>query len=116
DGYDEPGDAACGEGSDPEQCKAEHRLRDARLDNREDRQQHYPARDHGDHLRVGPSHGVAAVRLDADCDRDQQCTETHGEGDVAPPVDAASAALTVVTELAVCPQRSEHADWNIDPE
>ena len=39
-----------------------------------------------------------------------------GEGDVAPPVDAAGLPFAVVTQLAVGPHRSEDPDRHVDPE
>ena len=63
-----------------------------------------------------PAHGVVPVGLDAHGDADQDGAQADREGDVAPPVDPARVPLAVVPELAVGPQRAEHAHWHVDPE
>ena len=103
-------DAPGGERADAEEREVEHRLGDPPLDEREDDQEREAADQRGQDAGRGPAHRVPAVRLDAVGDPDHDRDQAHGERDVAPPVDPRLAARAQVDELAVGPDRPEHAD------
>ena len=68
------------------------------------------------HLRIGPSHGVPAVGLNAVDDPGQQGDEADGEGDVPQPVDFGGDPDPVVPQLEVGPHRPEQPEGHRDQE
>jgi hypothetical protein len=76
------GHAPGGEGPQAEQRHVERGIGHPALDPDEQNQQGHPAPDGADHRRIGPTHGVATVRLDPVGDPGQDGDEPGGEGDV----------------------------------
>ena len=70
----------------------------------------------GENQRTHPTRGVPTVGLDAEGDADQDGTEPDGEGDVAPPVDAAALSNARLAKFAIGPKGPEDADGYVDPE
>ncbi len=106
-GGQEVGEVAHREGPDLEQGDPEHGIGHLRLDHREHAEDDHPADQGGEHHRVRPTHGVAAVGLDPVGDPGQHGDQPDGEGDVAPPIDPGRMALAPLLELDVGPDRAE---------
>ncbi len=110
------GEVAAGEHRVAEEPQREHGFGDPALDHAEHAEHGGAAEQPGQDPRVGPAHGVPAVGLDAVGDRGEQRGQADGEGDVAPPVDAARAADAGLAQRAVGPDGADHADRHVHPE
>jgi hypothetical protein len=113
---EEPREVARAEGPDAEEREIEERLRDPAFDPYEQHQQGQAATDHGDHEGVGPAHRLAAVGLDTVGNPDQKRRQTHGEGQVAGPVDLRVADRAQFFEAHVRPDRADQPDGHADEE
>ena len=108
---------AGGERPDAEQHEIDHRGRNAQFDQEERDEEQEAKAQFGEYTRAAPGHQVAAIRLDAVVDADEDQDEADGEGDVAPPVEPAVLLLDAhVLEAEIRPHRADDADWNVDPE
>jgi hypothetical protein len=104
------------ERADAEEAESEHRVRGARLDGDEDREQREAGGDAREHEGRVPAHGLRAVRADAVRDPDHDEDEPAGERKVPRPVDRRTAPGADLAQPPARPDGAEEPERDRDEE